>query len=118
MNNIIPTARRTTTKRSWPFIAVRRAAIVSFGLFAGAVTGAGCADAIDRITDCQDICARYADCFDSTYDVGKCRDNCDDRASNSASFDQTVDNCENCLDDRSCASATFTCTSECATIVP
>lgn len=78
----------------------------------------GCTDEIDRITDCQDICARYADCFDSSYDVAACRSDCQDEAQNSADFDQRVDNCENCLDDRSCSSATFTCTIQCAGIVP
>ena len=79
---------------------------------------AGCANEIDRITDCQDICGRYADCFDSRYDVASCRDRCRDEASHSEDFDQTVDECENCLDDRSCGGAVFACTTECATVVP
>ena len=121
MNDTTPTAKpvsATLASHLWLSAALMRTALASLGVLAGTVVGAGCVDEIDRITDCQDICGRYADCFDSTYDVGKCRNNCDDRASGSATFDQTVDTCENCLDDRSCASATFSCTTECATIVP
>ena len=87
-----------------------------FGLFAFATTG--CTDEIDRITDCQDICSRYADCFDDSYDVEGCRNECKNEAADSENFDQRVDNCENCLDDRSCSSAAFGCATECAGIVP
>ncbi len=88
-------------------------------LFASAISFAhvGC-DSIDRVTDCQDICARYSDCFDDSYNVGDCRNRCENSAEDSANFDQRVDECENCLDDRSCSSATFSCTAECAGIVP
>jgi len=84
----------------------------------GSVLGGGCANEIDRVTDCQDICARYSDCFDASYDVSSCRTRCADNARATESFDQKVDQCENCLDDRSCSSAVFACTTECATIVP
>jgi len=92
------------------------ASIAFASLFAAFTTG--CTDEIDRITDCQDICSRYADCFDSSYDVSTCRSDCQDQAQNSADFDQRVDNCENCLDDRSCQSSVFQCSAECAAIVP
>lgn len=85
----------------------------AFAIFSGA-----CANEIDRLTDCQDICQRYADCFDSSYDVSSCRNRCADSARDSETFDQDVDECENCLDDRSCASATFACTGECSGVVP
>ena len=81
------------------------------------LAGAGC-NAIDRVTDCQDICARYADCYDSTYDVSSCRSKCSDEADDNEDFDQLVDQCENCLDDRSCTSAVFSCSVDCHTIVP
>jgi len=89
--------------------------LLSFGT---GLAGAGCVNEIDRITDCQDICGRYSDCFDSSYDVSACRSKCTDKASHSADFDQRVDECENCFDDRSCTSTAFTCTTECVTIVP
>lgn len=80
--------------------------------------GFAACDEADRVTDCQDICSRYSDCYDSAYDVSACRDRCDDAASDSETFDQKVDTCENCLDDRSCTSATFGCATECGGIVP
>jgi len=87
-------------------------------LFSGLSVGLASCDEVDRVTDCQDICGRYADCFDSAYDVNACRNRCDEAASDSENFDQKVDTCENCLDDRSCASATFGCATECSGIVP
>ena len=95
-----------------------RSILLVGGLLAGASAGSGCVNAIDRITDCQDICARYSDCFDASYDVAACRSRCSDKASHSENFDQKVDECENCLDDRSCSSATFNCATQCTTIVP
>ncbi|MCA9622658.1 MAG: hypothetical protein KC731_26740 [Myxococcales bacterium] len=70
------------------------------------------------MTDCQDICSQYADCYDSTYDVGDCRSSCTRAAKDDPDFDQLVDQCENCFDDRSCTSAEFGCASDCSTIVP
>ena len=89
-----------------------------FALVLSPVLFAACTDEIDRVTDCQQICSRYADCFDSSYDVDGCRNDCRDSADADEDFDQHVDNCENCLDDRSCSSATFSCAAECAGIVP
>ena len=96
-----------------------RTTLLALSLLAGTLIGsAGCVDAIDRILNCQSICSRYADCFDEDYDVGACRDRCDDKASHSSDFDHTVDMCDACIDDRSCTSATFNCGTQCATIVP
>ncbi len=95
-----------------------RSLAASFMLLLGPALGAGCVDEVDRVTDCQDICSRYSDCFDDSYDVSACRTRCSDNARDSETFDQQVDQCENCFDDRSCASTVFGCTSECMTIVP
>lgn len=74
-------------------------------------------DEADRQLDCRDICSRYSDCFDESYDVSACAERCDENADNSENFDQKVDVCENCLDDRSCTGS-FACTAECAGVVP
>ncbi len=84
MNETHQTRARPIATPKAPDRHLASSAIASFGLLASAVIGAGCVDAIDRITDCHDICARYADCFDSTYDVGKglcgnCRSDCRSR---------------------------------------
>jgi len=89
-----------------------------FALVVVSALGSGCVNEIDRITDCQDICSRYSDCFDGDYDVAACRSRCSENARDSETFDQKVDLCENCFDDRSCTSAVFGCATECATIVP
>ncbi len=77
----------------------------------------GCT-AVDRATDCQQICERYRDCANSGYNVSTCATRCRDNAANDSAADNRVDLCENCLDDRSCVSSVFGCSSECSGIVP
>jgi hypothetical protein len=84
------------------------------GIFAGTVS----CDAVDEAFDCQDVCSRYHDCYDSSYDVGKCRDSCRARAANDPSVKQAADTCESCIGDKSCISATFDCGASCSNIVP
>jgi hypothetical protein len=85
------------------------------GSFGGAVVSCGEAD---RFFDCQDVCSRYKTCFDSTYDVGTCRSRCRDKAGADTNFEKRADDCENCIDDKSCSEATFKCATECAGVVP
>ena len=75
-------------------------------------------DEIDEAFDCQSVCSRYQDCYDADYDVGACRDNCRARAATDSSVKAAANICEACLDDMSCASATFNCASSCGSIVP
>lgn len=72
-------------------------------------------DEADQAIDCNQICNRYQECFDSDYDVGACVDRCEPMLE---SDPHGADDCENCIDDRSCAGATFNCASECGQIVP
>lgn len=86
-------------------------------LFAfGVLAFFGCAPA-DNAVDCQGICNRYQECFDENYDVGDCTERCVDDASNEGYATQ-ADECDACIDDKSCTSATFNCATECAGIVP
>lgn len=82
-----------------------------------AVPALAACDAADRAFDCQSICERYADCFDADYDVGTCADRCEDNAERDADFDEHADDCESCIDDRSCGES-FACADECIGIVP
>lgn len=82
-----------------------------------AVTSAGC-DSADRIYDCAAICSAYEDCVDDDYDVTACTSRCEDMADSSESFADKADDCQECIDDRSCASAVFGCATECVGIVP
>ena len=88
-------------------------AVLTSGLFGGL----GC-DSIDAAFDCHDVCTRYQQCYDSTYDVGKCEDNCRTRAANDPSVQNDADKCDACIGDKSCLSATFNCAGDCGAIVP
>lgn len=78
---------------------------------------AGC-DSIERIYDCHSICTKYRDCADADYDVSECTSRCEDRASDSEAFEDKADECQECVDDRSCVGAAFGCATECFGIVP
>jgi hypothetical protein len=82
-----------------------------------AVTSAGC-DSVDRIYDCSSICNAYKDCVDDDYDVAACTSECRDNAAESESYEDRADDCQECIDDRSCAGAVFGCAAECVGIVP
>ena len=83
-----------------------------------AVTTPGCDTAIDRAYDCNAICNKYKDCVNANYDAGACADRCRDNTAASESFEDKADECQACVDDRSCAGAVFGCGSECIGIVP
>jgi hypothetical protein len=82
------------------------------GLFAPS-----CGEA-DKLFDCQSVCSRYQTCFNSSYDVEGCRTRCKDNADRDTEFKRKADDCESCIDDRSCSSATFSCATRCGGIVP
>lgn len=72
-------------------------------------------DEADQAIDCNQICNRYKDCFDADYDVGACVDRCEPMLDEDP---HAADDCENCIDDRSCTGAAFNCATECGGIVP
>ena len=80
-------------------------------------TTPGCS-AVDRIYDCNQICNKYKDCVSASYDVNACETRCEDNARDSESYEDRADDCQACIDDRSCAGAVFGCGAECAGIVP
>lgn len=77
---------------------------------------AGACSELDRATDCSDICKRYRDCVRNDYNVARCEDRCNDLESDRELSE--IDRCEDCLDDRSCTGAAFSCAEECISIVP
>ncbi len=82
-----------------------------------ALTGlAGCG--VDAALDCRAICGRYASCYDADYDTSACESRCRTRADDDADFKRQADMCDACITDRACASATFSCASECSSVVP
>jgi hypothetical protein len=76
----------------------------------------GPAKSIDRTTDCADICKAYKDCIATDYDVDACVNRCSDM--DTVKQSDRIDTCEDCLDDKSCVDSVFSCTTECAGIVP
>lgn len=85
---------------------------------ASAVLMLGACQPIDAAFDCDTICTRYKDCFDGSYNVETCASRCRANAKSTNDFYNTVNRCEACIDDRACASATFSCGSDCGQVVP
>lgn len=72
----------------------------------------------DKLFDCQSVCSRYQDCVDHKYDVGTCRSRCKDNADRDTDYKRKADECDACIQDRSCGSAAFSCATSCVGIVP
>jgi hypothetical protein len=89
----------------------------AFLLFVAAVAISSCG-VVQNAVDCQSICNRYKTCFDANYDVGACADRCRTDSNNNPDYEAESKACSDCIDDKSCASSTFTCATSCGTIVP
>jgi len=76
----------------------------------------GCADA-KNVVSCAEVCNKYKSCINSDYDVASCTTQCEDKANDSASRQDQLDSCNSCIEDRSCSSAVFNCTTECASVI-
>lgn len=94
---------------------MKRALILLAGTFA-LLSAAGCESVSNTIT-CADVCNRYQECFDEDYDVSGCTDRCEAEASADEEKEAKLEACEQCIDDESCASALFECTTECAGVI-
>jgi len=97
-----------------------KSSVISFSFLLLSVLGACGKDdpitAIDRTTDCSTICKKYKECISSDYDTKSCEDRCTDMVSDQKT--DRIDECESCVGDKSCANSVFSCTTECAGIVP
>ena len=74
--------------------------------------------AIDNAFDCNTICNRYKSCFNSKYDVAACAGRCRADSQADRDYQRKADTCTACIDDQSCAAATFNCAASCGSIVP
>jgi hypothetical protein len=89
-----------------------------------ALAAAGCGptrslvQAIDSAVDCHGICKRYQACFSASYDVGACESRCKDGAGKDADVRRKVEKCAECITDKACTSATFSCALSCGSVVP
>ncbi len=80
----------------------------------------GCSDpiqAIDQSVDCNDICNRYRDCYDSAYDTGAWRSHCENYVLGDGGHGDQANQCDMCLDPRSCTTVAFACSSQCMNII-
>ncbi|MEO6954860.1 MAG: hypothetical protein ABI321_23875 [Polyangia bacterium] len=77
---------------------------------------AGCGN-IDNAVDCNAICDKYKSCYDSNYDTSACYDRCRSNSKDDK-FEKSVSDCHDCIGDKSCAGATFTCGAQCGGVVP
>ena len=76
------------------------------------------AGVLDQEADCNDICSRHAECFNRDYDVTGCQKRCVDRAEDSESVAEDVENCDICLDGTSCVESEADCKDACSSIIP
>jgi hypothetical protein len=96
--------------------SLQRALVALPVVFALAAVSA--CSSVDNVIDCHTICKRYGDCFNSSYDVGACETRCKNNSASDQNFQSKVNTCDACIDDKSCASATFNCAPSCNGIVP
>jgi hypothetical protein len=89
--------------------------LAGIGLMVAGGVSISC-DTVDAAFDCQAVCSRYRDCYNSSYDVGACRDRCRTQAANDPSVQQAAATCETCIGDKSCLSSTFNCAGSCGQI--
>jgi hypothetical protein len=94
---------------------MKRALVLVTGTIAW-LTAAGC-ESVENTISCADVCNRYQECFDDDYDVSGCTDRCEDEASADEEKEAKLEACDECIEDRSCASAVFSCTTECAGVI-
>lgn len=92
--------------------------LIMASIFAvGSMFITGCNTA-DNAVDCNAICDRYQTCFDKDYDSSACVDRCLDDSADQG-YATKADACDACLDDEtSCVAQTFSCASQCGSIVP
>jgi hypothetical protein len=75
-----------------------------------------CNDA-KNVINCAEVCDKYKSCIDSDYDVASCTTKCEDTANDNSSRQRQLDDCDSCIEDRSCSGAVFNCSIECATVI-
>jgi len=76
-----------------------------------------CSDA-ENVVTCADVCNRYQECINKDYDVAACTNSCQAEAGSTDEKQANLNSCSSCIEDRSCASAVFNCTTECASVIP
>ena len=95
-----------------------RIAFALASLFSLATLGCNPVTEIDESVDCRDVCERYRSCFNASYDTASCRNRCEGLVDADGGRPRAANDCDTCMDDRSCVSAVFSCQVPCAGILP
>lgn len=95
---------------------MKKAWLIPVALFVA--FGCDAADEIEAEIDCRSVCNRYAECFDEGFDVSACQNDCENGIDSGDLQQSDLDECDTCIEDQSCAEATFSCATECLSIVP
>jgi hypothetical protein len=72
-------------------------------------------DEADEAFDCANVCDKYDECV-GDVDTDQCIDSCTDWADENENNADRLDDCEECVEDRSCVESAFGCVAECAFI--
>jgi hypothetical protein len=97
-----------------------RKAFICTCLLAAAVGFSACSDATDPVVtkiDCSSVCNRYKECYDDDFNTGKCKDDCENLAEDNDAKQDQLDDCDDCLDDESCTSSTYSCAAACGKFI-
>jgi hypothetical protein len=90
--------------------------VASGSLLFAAASFTACGEA-DEAIDCAKICNKYAECVEEDYDETACIERCETKADEDENFAEATDDCESCIDERSCGES-WVCIDECIAIVP
>lgn len=90
-------------------IACMFAALLGHGLVA-----CGDDNEVDRTFDCGSICSRYSECV-TDIDVTECTDYCEDQAEANPNVEQAADECDDCIEGKSCAESS-SCVADCSLV--
>ena len=93
---------------------IRLSAILAFAV----LSNTGACNPVEVAIDCHAICSRYQTGFNKDYDLSKCETACRSNGTSDADYRHKAEKCSACIDDKSCASSTFSCAVPCATVVP
>ena len=97
-------------------VLMKSSALVGVLLLAFACGDEDPVDEVDQVVDCLEICERYDDCVEE-IDLTACTDACEDRIEVDSELAEVADECEDCLDDRSCGEIeTAGCFDECPVV--
>ncbi len=98
---------------------MRHAFLVMLGLaWAGTgLTGCDDDDEVESAISCGDVCQTYQDCIDPDFDVAECTADCEDEVFGEDDAQARLDDCDDCLDARSCTEGTFECADDCVGVI-